>query len=128
MPKTQLEFIVEVMATFQGIVVILAAIAVFVATVFVLIRGRGPNVGATLLALLPIPFLLSLMGLLKGLVSGFSVLAETGAELKFSEVAEGLAEELLFQFMVLLLTAPSYLIVVVALVVRSLKNPSPTAS
>lgn len=103
-----------------GLFIVMSALVVFVLTIVVVTRGRGPIVGPTLVLLLHGPFALSVLCVLKGLIASFSVIAMSDQIIKPSMWAEALSEALLFPFVALLLTAPSYLIAVVALLVRSL--------
>lgn len=103
-----------------GLFIVMSALVVFVLTIVVVTRGRGPIVGPTLVLLLHGPFAISVMATLNSLVNSFSVLAMSDQVIKASIWAEALAEALLLPLEALLLTAPSYLIAVVALLVRSL--------
>ena len=51
-----------------GPLVAMAALAAFVLTLVVVLRGRGPNVGAALVFIVPLPVLVSVFWVLKGLV------------------------------------------------------------
>ncbi len=51
-----------------GLLVALAALTAFVLTLVVVLRGRGTTVGAALVFMVPLPVLVSVFWVLKGLV------------------------------------------------------------
>ncbi len=122
--NSQLDWIIRT-SGLGGLFVVMTSLVVFVLTIVVVIRGRGPIVGPTLVLLLHGPFAMSIMWFLKSLIASFSVLAMSDQAVVSASVwAEALSEALLLPFEALLLTIPSYLVAVIALLVRSLGRSS----
>ena len=107
-----------------GLLVALAALTAFVLTLVVVLRGRGTNVGAALVFIVPLPVLVSVFWVLKGMIASFSVITTSNVELKGSEVAGGISEMLVTPFFGLLSMAPSYLLAMFFLFGRSVQAGS----
>lgn len=120
MPQQQsfLMWMIQALGIF-GLIVPVLALAIFLGACVVVATSRRPAVIAAYLAFVPLPFVISVMGFLKGIVSSFSVIAMAGVTLKGSEIAGGVSESALVLYVGLISTLPSYLVVAIGLFVRT---------
>lgn len=104
-----------------GLFVGLTGLVAFGLTLLVVFRGKGPSTGAALAFIVPMPVLLSVFCVLKGMLASFSVIAVSDTQLKASEVAAGIAETLSLPLFGMLSMAPSYLLAMLFLLGRSIQ-------
>jgi hypothetical protein len=105
-----------------GFLTLLVGAAIFVGACLVVFRTRRPAVIASYLVFLLLPWLLAILGALKGSVASFPVIAAAGLELKQSQIFGGLAQVLLLLLVALVVTLPSYLVIAIGLFVRTLRD------
>lgn len=101
-----------------------AGLLSFVLTLIVVRRGKGPMVGAALLFIVPLPFLIGLYSVLEAVDAVCTVLAASTTTPTSSELAQGIGMSLAALWVGMLLAAPSYLVAVLGLFQRSLAENS----
>lgn len=128
-PKPLAIFLMESLGL-PGLLVVLLGVAMFVGALVVVIRYRRPGMIASCLVVLPLPWLIAVIVLLKGMVSSFSFIWMTEAKLPQSEIFGGLAMGLVLPLTALIVTIPSYVLLVVGLLLSVFRTPErqpPTA-
>jgi hypothetical protein len=104
----------------------LLAIVCFIVTLVILFRGKGPMAAASLVLVVPMPFLLGLFAALQGAIASYSVIASSATTPKPADVAVGISAALIAPMVGLLLMAPSYLVASLGSFLRSLMTPADT--
>lgn len=107
-----------------GVLVLGAGAFCFVVTLLVTIRGQGPFACAALVLLVPIPFLIGLFGMGKGIIASFQVIAFASVDVKASEICTGISEALVTPMLGLVVMVPSYLVGTLGSIIRSFAKPS----
>lgn len=102
-----------------GLLIPVAGLFCFALTLIVVIRGQGPFAFAALALLVPIPFLLGLLGTLQGMILSLQVIAVSSIAPKPSEVSDGITTALFNPLLGLIFMTPSYLVATVGSVVRA---------
>jgi hypothetical protein len=97
----------------------LFAVIALVLTLILVARGRGPNVGAALVFIVPLPLLLGLFGALDGLLMSYAVLASSAVAPKPSEVAAGYSAALVTVMVGFVAMGPAFLVATAGLFIRS---------
>jgi hypothetical protein len=120
-PETQsfASWLIQSLGLF-GFLALLSAVLIFIGACAVVCLARRPAVIAAYVVFLPLPLLLAVMGALQGLVGAFGTVGRSGIELKQGQTVGLLAEVLVQPLSALMLTLPSYLVIAVALFVRTL--------
>lgn len=78
------------------------------------------------MTLLPLPALIGVCGSLNGMISSLMVISVAqDLQITASDIAAGVASDLLHLFLALLLTAPSYFLLVYSLTTRTLLPATP---
>lgn len=106
-----------------GLLIPVAGLFCFALTLIVVIRGQGPFAFAALALLVPIPFLLGLLGTLQGMILSLQVIAVSSIAPKPSEVSDGIATALFNPLIGLICMTPSYLVATVGSIVRAFAKP-----
>lgn len=102
-----------------GLLIPVAAFFGFVLALVVVIRGQGPFALAALVFLVPIPFLLGLLGAVYGMILSLQVIATSSVAPKPSELSDGIATALFTPLLGLVCMAPGYLVAVLGSLARS---------
>lgn len=102
-----------------GMLVPVAGFFAFVLALVVVIRGQGPFAIATLVLVVPIPFLLGLLGAVYGMILSLQVIATSSVAPKPSELSDGIATALFTPLLGLVCMAPGYLVAVLGALARS---------
>jgi biopolymer transport protein ExbB/TolQ len=84
------------------------------------IRGRSWAAGTAIVLLVPLPFLVGLFGSIEGAIMSYMVIAYSSPAPKPAHVAEGISTALVTALVGMLLMAPSYVLAVAGLFVRSM--------
>ena len=98
----------------------LAGLAAFVLTWLVVLRGKGPLAGASLVFIVAMPFFIGLFGAIDGYLAVNLVIASSVLQPKPSELAQGTALSLAAPMTGMFLMAPSYLVAMFGLTVHAL--------
>ena len=97
----------------------LTALVTFTLTLFVVLRVRGAAAGFALLFIVPMPLFVGAIGYLDGWIAAGHVMAASNAVPSPSEMAFGAALSLAAPMVGMWLMIPSYLLAMIALLVRS---------
>ena len=106
-----------------GMLVPVAGFFAFVLALIVVLRGQGPFAIATLVLVVPIPFLLGLLGAVYGMILSLQVIATSSVAPKPSELSDGIATALFTPLLGLVCMAPGYLVAVLGACARSFSKP-----
>jgi hypothetical protein len=117
-PKSKLLYYIEVCGPYL-LLMLLAALTVFVLTLLLLVFGRKPAAWAALILIVPTPLLIGFFGTISNWNAGWAVLALSDTQLKPSELNGLFAEILIPLWVGMLLSAPTYFVAVVGLLIRS---------
>ena len=98
----------------------LAGLAAFVLTWIVVLRGKGPLAGASLVFIVAMPFFVGLFGAIDGYLAVNLVIASSVFQPTPSELAQGTALSLAAPMTGMFLMAPSYLVAMFGLSARAL--------
>jgi len=96
-----------------------------VATLLILIRGRGPFVSSGLVLAVATPVFLGLAGTVEGVVTVYQIVAMSSAQPKPSELAEGVSMALVALQVGILFAFPSFLVATVGSLIRSMTASDP---
>jgi hypothetical protein len=129
-PKSYFSWVRESLGAFHGLAILAAGAAVFVGACLVVVKSRRPAVIASYLIVLPLPILVGLTRALSGQISSLAVLSmspEAVAKVSGCDIAGGVAGGLVPLFVALMVTWPSYLVLAIGLLVRTVfsKTSSP---
>jgi MotA/TolQ/ExbB proton channel family len=102
----------------------LAALLAFILTLIVVVRGKGPLAGAALVFIVPMPLFIGLYGAIEGVIAMYAVIANSTTQPKPSQLANGISMALATLWVGTLLMAPSYVVAMFGLFVRSLVGNS----
>ena len=98
---------------------------IFVGACYLLATRRRPPVLAAYLMLLPLPVLISLCGFLNGLASSLTVIATSpNVSVTSADIAAATVDSLLSLFVALVVSAPTYFVLTVGLLLRTLRSPA----
>ncbi len=93
----------------SGLMIALAAVLSFALTLMLVRRGRGHLVGAALLLVVPLPFVVSLIGALDAV--GVTC-AGLGSELRLVDVADSIARAVFCPIMGMTCSSPAFIVAV----------------
>jgi hypothetical protein len=130
LPRQQsyLEFIVNALGWRYMFFLPLAALVSFVLILVLVLRGRGSTLSAALVLLVPLPFLVGILGYVDGLVASLQVIAMSDTAPKPSQLAEGMSMAFVTIWIGMLLSIPSLLLAIGGTFVRSLIGDPSQAS
>ncbi|MGO8749972.1 MAG: hypothetical protein ACLQNE_28840 [Thermoguttaceae bacterium] len=120
--KSFFQWAFETLGTDASLEVLTAGVVVFLGSCFVVAKSRRPSVIASCLILLPLPSMVAVGKTLSRLVGSLAVLSQSSAavaQLSGPQVAGGVAASLLPLSLALMVTWPSYLVLAVGLIVRT---------
>lgn len=105
------------------IILLLAAAISTSLSLFAVYRSKGTTAATMMLVLIPLPFLVAVTFSLKGFTASAMVLSTTTSTVKPDELAGATAMSLATPLAGLLLTLPSYLIVISVMTARAFSHP-----
>ena len=106
-----------------GLALPLAGFAVFVGGCLVVLLSKRNSVVAAYLAVLPFPLMIGLLGTIHGMMSSFQVMGISSVAPRPADLAMGFSMALFSSLIGLLVTFPSYFVVVGGLLVRTMMAP-----
>ena len=127
LPRQQsyLEFIVNALGWRYTFLLPLAALASFVLILALVLRGKGSTLSAALVLLVPLPFLVGILGYVDGIVASLQVIAMSDTAPKASQLAEGMSMAFVTIWIGMLLSIPGLLLAIGGTFVRSLIGDPP---
>ena len=102
----------------------LTGIIAFVLTLRMVLFGRGWSAGFALLFIVPMPLFVGVIGYLDGWIAAAQIMVASNTMPKPSEIALGTAMSLVAPMVGMWFTIPSYLLAMIALMVRSWRGDS----
>jgi hypothetical protein len=106
----------------KGASIWITGLAVFVGACLVVARSRRPSVIAAYLVFLPLPLLVGLCRVLGGNLASLAVLSSASVKLSDQQIASGIAGSLAPLYVGLLVIWPSYLVLSVGLMMRTVRS------
>jgi len=119
--------LVTLFSSWTGLLVLLSAAAIFCGACYLVFTRRPAAALAAYLVFLPLPLMIAVCRLLKGMISSFSVLSLTDQSVSASEWFGAWAATCLDLQFAVLATAPSYFVLAFGLLARALKMPPDAA-
>jgi hypothetical protein len=111
----------------SGLLMVLSGLLIFAGACCLIATKQRAGAIAAYMVLLPLPVAISICGWLKGSISSLVVIAASpNLPLTSADVAGGLASSLLCVFAAVLVSAPSYLLLAIGLLLRALRHPHET--
>ena len=123
--QSYLEFILNALGWRYTFLLPLVALVSFVLILVLVLRGRGSVLSAALVLLVPLPFLVGMLGYVDGLVASLQVIAMSDTAPKPSQLAQGMSMAFVTILIGMLLTIPGLLLAIGGTFVRSLIGDSP---
>lgn len=118
-PQSLLVWILAALGWRYTLLLPLAGLVAFVLVLLLVLRGRGWAAGAATVLVVPLPFLVGILGTIDGAIGVYMMLASLDVTPKPSVEAEAISTSLVAAFVGMLLMVPSYGVAVVGLLVRS---------
>lgn len=110
--------------SFSSLLTLLLGLMIFIGACYLMATKRRPAVLAAYLVLLPLPLLINLCGWLKGLISSLEAIATLpNVAVTTADLAAATADSLLGLLVALLVSAPSYFVLAVGLLLRTWRSP-----
>jgi hypothetical protein len=119
-PNSYLGWMVQAVGPFYLVVLSTLGLLLFAGGLIVVAGSRRPGVIAACLAFVPLPLLISLVGMLHGMTSAFSVIAVSGVTPQPGHVYAGTGEALVFPFLGLCATIPGLVVLASGLLFRTM--------
>lgn len=107
-----------------AILLLLAALLSFVLALIIVIRGKGPFAGVSLLLVVHVPLLIGVYAAVDGLIRSYTVIAASDVTVKASEVASGYSTALAASLAALALMVPGYATAVLGSFIRAVSGSS----
>jgi hypothetical protein len=101
-----------------------SALVVFVLTLIVVVRGKGPMAGVALMLIVPVPLLIGVLAAIEGGIRSYMVLATVPTDPTPGQSAAILSTLLVAPLVGMLLMAPSYVLATLGSFIRSLSADS----
>jgi hypothetical protein len=98
----------------------LAGLVSLIVALLLVVRGKGPFVGAGLFLVVHTPLLIGIFGAVQGMIASYSVIASSPATPKPNELAAGAEQALISIPVGMLLMIPGYAVATIGAVARSL--------
>ena len=114
--QSYLMFVYESLGLRYALLLPLTALISFNLTLLVVLRGRGAAAGFALLFIVPMPLMVGVHGFLDGWIASGQVMAAGGVP---NNLGLGMAMSLVAPMVGMWLTIPSYLLAMIALLMRS---------
>lgn len=100
----------------------LAGFLSFVLALIIVLRGKGPFAGASLLLAVHVPLLIGVYAAVDGLIRSYTVMAASDVTVKASEVASGYSTALVAPLAALALMVPGYVTAVLGSFIRAVSG------
>ena len=114
------------MASLSSLLAVVSGVLILVGACYLLATKQRPAVLGAYLVLVPLPVLISLCGLLNGIIASLTVIGSSDAVVSTADVATATAASLLELLVTLVVSAPTYFVLVVGLLLRTLQSqPTP---
>src|SRR5688572_7241965 len=122
LPRQQsyLMFLINALGWRYTFLLPLAALVSVILVLVLITRGKGSSLPAALILIVPLPFLVGIMGVIDGMLASFQVIAASDTSPKPSEWAMGIAMSLMTAWVGILLSIPGFLLAVGGTFIRSL--------
>ncbi|MCH5374186.1 MAG: MotA/TolQ/ExbB proton channel family protein [Planctomycetes bacterium] len=118
--RSYLSWMFSSLGPIYGLLIPLAGITVFLGACLVVAMSRRPAVIAAYLVFLPLPLLIGVFGSIQGLIASYAVIAASTTSPKPADVAAGVSTALFTVLIGLLVSFPSYFVLAVGLLMRTL--------
>ncbi len=119
------------MNSWASLLVLMSGVLIFVGACYLVFHKRRPAVLSAYLVLLPLPVMISLCDWMFGMYRSFSAIAAMpNLPVTTAEVAAAMADSLLGLLFAILVSAPTYVVLAIGLLLRTLRStdsPSPAA-
>ena len=119
-PNSLLGWMMSALGPFYLFVLSTLGLLLFAGGLIVVVGSRRPGVIAACLAFVPLPLLISLVGMLHGMISSFAVIAMSSTAPKPSEVYAGTGQALVFPLFGLCMTIPGLVVLASGLLYREM--------
>ena len=123
-PISTLTWMIQSLGSLTSVMVLVSGALIFGGACYLVATKRRPAVLAAYLVLLPLPVLIAFCGIVKGMISSFSVLAMADIVVTQRDWAGGVGGSLVEIFFAMLITAPSYFTLAFGLLLRTLNPPT----
>lgn len=117
--QSSLQWSFHALGLFYAAVLPLTGLLVFVGACLVVALARRPAVVAAYLVLVPLPLLIGIYGSVQGMIASTMVIADSLAEVRLSDLAEGISTALFTTQVGFWATFPAYLVTSIGLLVRA---------
>ena len=97
----------------------LTGLLCFVFALIIVLRGKGPMAGASLILIVHIPLLIGVFAAIQGGIASYTIIAMSSSTPKPSEVAAGISTALIAPMVGMLLMIPGYATAALGSFVRS---------
>ncbi len=118
-PSSKLQWFVSALGPSYLMLLALAGFLAFILTVVLVIKGKGPLVGASLWFAVTMPLWVGVLGFFDGMIDSFIIIAQSTTSPKPAEVASGFSTALVTPLVGLWLMAPSFLVATLGSLIRS---------
>ena len=113
----------------SSLMVLVSGLLMFGGACYLVATRRRPSVLAAYLVLLPLPVLIALCGWMNAMIASLTVIASSpNLIVTTADIAEGTAISLLGVLVALLVSAPTYFVLAIGLLVRTLRPPTDSAA
>jgi hypothetical protein len=97
----------------------LAGLLCFLLALILVLRGKGPMAAASLVLIVPVPFLIGVFAAIRGGIASYTVIAMSTTNPKPSDVAAGISTALVAPLVGMLLMVPGYATAMLGAFIRS---------
>lgn len=101
-----------------------SALCSFLLVALLLAKGKGSHLGAAMVFIVAIPFLIGLCAMLDSLITVYMVLAGSTVAPRYDQLAHGISISLVAPITALVLMVPSYLLATIGLTIRAFQGNS----
>jgi len=126
--QSLLKWIVTALGFPYVILLPLAGLLCFLLTLIVVSRGKGAMAAASLIFIVPVPFLVGVFAAIRGGIASYTTIATSVTVPKPSEVAAGISTALVAPMIGMLLMAPSYATAALGAFIRALSAKTKTGN
>ena len=113
------------MHSISSLLALAVGVLIFGGACYLVATKRAASVLAAYLVLLPLPVLINVCDWFYGMMLSFHVIASTpNVVVKTEEFAAAMADTLLSLLLALLISAPTYLLLAISLLLRTLRSPT----
>ncbi len=117
------------MNSLSSLLVLVSGLLIFSGACYLVGTKRRPSVLAAYLVLLPLPVLISVCAGTRVLISSLTIIAASpNVSVTTADIAAAAADSLLSLFVALLVSAPTYFVLAIGLLLRTLRSPTDSAT